>query len=124
MSENEKIMRRFLAYWSTREGDAMADLFHADGVYDNVPNKAPMQNREAIRQWLKMVFAHLTRIDVEVLHIASEGEWILSERLDTHVRGDHLMPLPVMNASRIVDGKIVMFRDYYDRQTVTELGMG
>ena len=29
-----------------------------------------------------------------------------------------------MGAIRIVDGKIVMFRDYYDRKTVAELGMG
>ena len=101
----------------------MADMFHEDGVYDNVPYKSPMQGREAVRDWLKKVFAHLTRIDVEVLHIATNGEWTLHERLDTHVRGDHLMPLPVMNAAHIVDGKIVMFRDYYDHQTVVALGM-
>lgn len=124
MNDNEKVMRRFLALWSTRDWDAMAELFHEDGVYDNVPTKTPMRGREAIRDWLLKVFAHLDRIDVEVLHIASNGEWVLSERLDTHVRKGHLMPLPVMNASRIVDGRIALFRDYYDHQTVIALGMG
>ena len=111
MTENEKIMRRFLAHWSTREWDAMAELFHADGIYDNVPMRSPMRGREAIRDWLIKVFAHLDRIDVEILHIATNGEWVLSERLDTHVRKGHPMPLAVMNAGRIVDGKIAMFRD-------------
>jgi limonene-1,2-epoxide hydrolase len=121
---NEATMRRFLALWSARDASAMADCFAADGVYDNVPDKKPMIGRAAIRQWLDMCFQHLTRIDVEILNIASNGEWILSERVDDHIIGDRHMPLPVMNACRIVDGKIRMFRDYYDRKTVAELGMG
>ncbi len=121
---NEEIIRHFLSLWATRDADEMAAMFSEDGVYDNVPNKQPMEGRQAIRQWLGFCFEHLTRIDVEILHMASNGEWTLSERLDTHVIGDRHMPLPVMNACRIVDGQIVMFRDYYDRQTVADLGMG
>ncbi len=121
---NEDIIRRFLSLWATREADAMAAQFARDGVYDNVPDKQPMEGREAIRQWLHACFEHLTRIDVEILHMATDGEWTLSERLDVHVIGEKKMPLPVMNACRIVDGEIVLFRDYYDRQTVAELGMG
>lgn len=123
-TSNEEIIRRFLAFWATRDADAMAALFAEDGIYDNVPDKRPMEGREEIRKWLGFCFDHLTRIDVEILNMTSSGEWTLSERLDVHVIGDKHMPLPVMNACRIVDGKIVMFRDYYDRQTVAELGMG
>ena len=121
---NESIVRQFVALWSTREAEAMAALFAEDGVYDNVPNNKPMHGREAILTWLNRCFTHLTRIDVKILNIASNGEWVLSERLDVHVMGEKLMPLPVMNACRIVDGKIQMFRDYYDHQTVVALGMG
>lgn len=121
---NEDILRRFAALWATREAEAMAACFAQDGVYDNVPAKKPMEGRQAILDWLNMCFEHLTRIDVEFINIASNGEWILSERIDTHVMGDKHMPLPVMNACRIVDGEIVMFRDYYDMVTVKELGMG
>ena len=123
-NHNEEIMRRFLALWATREAGAMAACFAEDGVYDNVPMKMPYNGRQAILAWLNWCFEHLTRIDVEVLNIACNGEWVLSERVDTHVIGDKHMPLPVMNACRIVDGKIVMFRDYFDRVTVKELGMG
>lgn len=121
---NEQTVRRFLALWSTRDPNAMAACFAEDGIYDNVPDKRPMVGRETIRLWLEFCFKHLTRIDAEILTIASNGEWILSERIDDHVVGDRHMPLPVMNACRIVDGQIKMFRDYYDRQTVTALGMG
>jgi limonene-1,2-epoxide hydrolase len=123
-ASNEEIIRRFLAMWSTRDAGSMADCFAEDGVYDNVPDAKPMVGRAAIRQWLEFCFQHLTRIEVEILNIASDGEWTLSERLDDHIVGDRHMPLPVMNACRIVNGEITMFRDYYDRRTVTELGMG
>jgi len=123
-SENEAIVREFLALWAIRDADAMVAMFAEDGVYDNVPEKRPMVGREAIRTWLGMVFDHITRIDVDILTIASSGEWVLNERIDDHIHGETHMPLPVMNATRIVDGKIVMFRDYYDRVTVKELGMG
>jgi limonene-1,2-epoxide hydrolase len=120
---NEEVLRGFLALWSTRDVAGMADHFAEDGVYDNVPNRAPMVGRDAIRAWLERCFSHLTRIDVDILTIANNGEWVLCERLDDHVVGDRHMRLPVANATRIVDGRIVMFRDYYDRQMVTDLGI-
>lgn len=121
---NEHLLRRFLGYWATRDAGAMVACFAEDGVYDNVPECKPMVGRAAIRAWLDMCFEHLTRIDIEILNIAVNGEWVLDERIDEHVVGDHRMPLPVMNATRIVDGHITLFRDYYDRKTVSELGMG
>jgi limonene-1,2-epoxide hydrolase len=124
MSENSELMRRFLGYWASRDAEAMVACFAEDGVYDNVPDCKPMVGRAAIRAWLDACFSHLTRIDVEILHHAIDGEWILSERIDDHIVGEKHMPLPVMNATHIVDEKIVLFRDYYCRKTVAELGMG
>lgn len=122
-STNEAVIRSFLALWATRDAAAMADHFAEDGIYDNVPDKAPMTGRDTIRQWLEGVFAHLTRIEVDIRHIAINGDWVLSERVDDHISGDRHMRLPVMNVSRVVNGKITEFRDYYDRKTVDELGI-
>jgi limonene-1,2-epoxide hydrolase len=121
---NERIIRDFLAGWATRDAEGMAAAFAEYGVYDNVPDQRPLVGREAILAWLNQCFGVLSRIDVDILHIASSGEWVLNERIDDHIIGDRHMPLPVMNASRIVGGEIVMFRDYYCRMTVKELGMG
>lgn len=120
----EDLMRRFLGYWSTRDAAAMVACFAPDGVYDNEPERKPMVGREAIRGWLDMCFQHLSRIDVSLKVVAVNGEWILSERLDDHIIGEKHMPLPVMNVARIVEGQFVLFRDYYCRKTVAELGMG
>ena len=121
---NEDMLRHFVSLWAVRDAAGMAECFAEDGVYDNVPDEKPMVGRQAIRSWLDACFEHLTRIDVEILNISSAGEWVLDERIDDHIVGEKHMRLPVMNATRIVDGKIVMFRDYYCRQTVKALGLG
>lgn len=120
---NEQLLRRFLALWSVRDAAGMADCFAEEGVYDNVPDAKPMVGRAAIRAWLDGVFEQLSRIDVEILTLAQNGEWILCERIDDHIKDEKHMCLPVANATRIVDGRIVMFRDYYDYDTVRALGI-
>jgi len=121
---NEVLIRRFLSLWQTRDAAGMVDCFAEDGIYENLPANAPLVGRAAIRQWLDAVFGHIDRIDVDVLNLAVNGEWVLNERLDDHVAGKKHMVVPVMNASRIVDGRIVLFREYYDMDTVRALGMG
>ena len=117
----EAVVRTLCELWATRDADAMVEQFAEDGVYHNVPD-APMEGRDAIRSWLRMAFERLI-VEAEVLHLACDGEWVLSERLDTHVEGDRRMPLPVMNISRVVDGKLVLWRDYYDTQMCRDLGL-
>jgi limonene-1,2-epoxide hydrolase len=120
---NEQVLRDFLEKWRNRDAEGMANTFAEDGVYENVPEGKPMVGRAAIREWLDGVFGNLSRIEVEIRRIASDGEWVLSERIDDHIAGDKHMPLPVMNVSRVVDGRLVLFRDYYDQDMVRALGM-
>lgn len=120
---NEQMLRQFLTLWAVRDAAGMADCFAEDGIYDNVPENKPMLGRAAIRTWLDMCFQHLTRIDVEMLNLASSGDWVLCDRIDDHVVGDKHMRLPVSNATQFRGGKIALFRDYYCRQTVKELGI-
>jgi limonene-1,2-epoxide hydrolase/ferredoxin len=127
LSAAQAVIRRAYELWGTGDGAALAALFADDAVYDNVPAKQPLEGRDAIRAWLEMVFEHLV-VDVEVAHMVSAGDVVLSERLDTHIVGEHRIPLPVMNSSRVIDGKIVLWRDYYDEKMFLDqhmaLGLG
>jgi limonene-1,2-epoxide hydrolase len=120
----EELIRRVLELWGERDADAMAELFAEDGVYENVPAAEPFRGRDAVRGYLRGCFEHLY-VDAEVLHIASDGPWVLSERIDTHVLDPdgRRVPLPVMNVSHVVDGKVELFRDYYDHRMVVSLGL-
>jgi limonene-1,2-epoxide hydrolase len=123
VNRTEAVYRRVCELYGTGDADAMAELFAEDGTYDNVPMNKPLEGREAIRDWLKMVFDHCV-VEIEIPHLAINGEWVLSERIDTHVFKDRHVPLPVMNTSRIVDGQITLFRDYYCAKMVSDLGLG
>lgn len=122
MTSEEAVVRNVLEAWATRDPETMVALFAQDGVYDNVPESSPLEGHDAIRAWLEMVFEHCW-VDAEILNIACNGEWVLTERLDAHVLGDKRLVLPVMNATRVVDGKVIVWRDYYDRKTCDELGL-
>jgi len=124
VNANEALVRRFLDLWAVRDAAGMVACFAPDGIYENLPANAPLVGHAAIRAWLDMVFGHIDRIDVEVLNLAVDGEWVLNERRDDHVAGERHMVVPVMNATRVVGGRIVLFREYYDMDTVRALGMG
>jgi len=47
MSENEKIIREFIAAWSNLDATELASYFTDDGVYHNMPS-GPVQGRENI----------------------------------------------------------------------------
>jgi uncharacterized protein (TIGR02246 family) len=115
----EAVVRRAYELWGSGDADALADLFSEDAVYDNVPARKPFEGRGAIRAWLDTVFEHLV-VEIVVAHMMSVGEVVLSERLDTHVLGEQRIRLPVMNSSRVVGNKIVVWRDYYDEKMFFE----
>lgn len=117
----DSVVRRMCDLWAVPDPNGMVSMFAADGTYHNVPEH-PMVGHRAIRSWLQAVCAHV-RVEAEVLHLACDGEWVLSERLDTHVLDNKRIPLPVMNISRVVGGKLTLWRDYYDTGMVKELGL-
>lgn len=121
MDSAEKTVLRMYELWGVPDADGMVALFAEDGVYHNIPED-PMVGHEAIRSWLQAVCAHV-RVEVDVQHLACQGEWVLSERVDTHILGEKQIALPVMNVSHVVDGKLMLFRDYYDTQMVKTLGL-
>lgn len=122
MTHEEAVVMKVLEYWGNKDATSMVSLFTEEGVYDNVPDANPMRGKAAIRSWLDAVFQHC-HVEAEVLHMASQGNWVLSERVDTHILGGKRIPLPVMNAAQIVDGRVAVWRDYYCRQMVKEIGL-
>lgn len=55
-----------------------------------------------------------------ILHIAAAGNVVLAERLDKFVIGDRSVELPVAGVFEVRDGKISVWRDYFDMATGTK----
>ena len=59
-------------------------------------------------------------VDWEVLSIAENGDKVLTERVDNFVMaGGKNVSLPVMGVFQIRDGKICLWRDYFDLASFT-----
>jgi limonene-1,2-epoxide hydrolase len=72
----------------------------------------------------------MTHFSAELIHIASKGDIVFTERVDHHwdEQGRDLMTPHICGVAEIRDGKISAFRDFYDvicyRQAPTEAQVG
>jgi limonene-1,2-epoxide hydrolase len=118
MTGNVAIVREFIAAWSRLDVDELVSYFAQDGIYHNMPI-APVQGHEALRQFIKGFAGGWTSTDWEVLNIVSSGDVVIAERIDRTVAGGKQVELPCCGVFELRDGKIAVWRDYFDMATYT-----
>ena len=118
-SNNLETVRRFCEAFSRRDPDEILNFFTDDAVYHNIP-LAPLTGREEIASTLEQFIGPATRVEFELIGLATHGSTVLTERVDRFdIAGKHV-ELPVMGAFEITpDGKIRAWRDYFDMQQFT-----
>jgi limonene-1,2-epoxide hydrolase len=115
----EAVVREFCRVVAARDVAALLDFFTADAVYHNIP-LAPLTGREAIASTLGQFITPATRVEFELLGIATQGSTVFTERVDRFEINGKEIALPVMGAFEITaDGKIRAWRDYFDMQQFT-----
>ena len=113
---NEEIIREFISSWSELNADKLADFFSEDGVYHNIPMQ-PVKGKENVRQFIAGFIQPWTETTWDILSIASKGELVIVERLDRTQAGDKAVDLPCVGVFEMQDGKIKVWRDYFDSNT-------
>lgn len=115
------IVREFCAAWEKGDYEALLDYFTDDAVYHNIPVD-PVVGKDGIRGVMQMFTTGVERIEFRVRHIVSDGDVVLTERVDSFVMPQGRIELPVMGAFELRDGKIAAWRDYFDlNQYMTQL---
>lgn len=106
-----------------------ADLEHAltmvsdDVVYDNVPIGA-VEGPEGIRQALGGFLADATGVDWVVHRQVAGGTTVMNERTDRFEIAGTWHEIPVMGVFEVVDGRITLWRDYFDMSPLQALLAG
>jgi limonene-1,2-epoxide hydrolase len=114
MADPIQIVREFCGAWERRDKDAILEAFTDDAVYHNMPMQ-PAVGKTAIGGLLDFILAQAgDAITFEIKHIATMGDVVLTERVDTFTTGDKTVTLEVMGAFEVRDGKIAAWRDYFD----------
>jgi limonene-1,2-epoxide hydrolase len=120
----DDVVTEFCQLWSKPDPDVIMAHFTDDAVYHNIP-MAAATGREAIRELLETVILQgIDGIDFQVHRQLSQGSGdsgvVMNERTDVMRRtGGGTIELPVMGVFEVRDGKIAVWRDYFDLATVT-----
>ncbi len=115
-TDNVTILTEFIEAWSRLDPDELASYFTEDGCYHNMP-VGPVAGRDAVRQMIAGFTADWTETTWDILNIVGAGDVVIAERLDRTRAGDKGVDLPCTGVFEMQDGKIKVWRDYFDMGT-------
>ena len=114
--DNEKIIRDFIEAWSRLDPEELSLYFTEDGVYHNMP-AAPVAGRENVKKMIAGFTRPWTQTHWEILHLVSSGDVVIAERIDRTKAGDKAVDLPCTGVFEMKNGRIKVWRDYFDMGT-------
>jgi limonene-1,2-epoxide hydrolase len=120
VSTNADRLRQLFVDLDRLNFDAVAGHCTDDCVYEDVPFvEATVTGPAAIRAKLELGLGTLERIPTTIHELAENGETILVERTEVwhHRRGERAT-LRVAAVFKFRDGKITLWRDYWDARTL------
>lgn len=119
MTDNEKTVRNFIDAWPRLDVAEIVNYFAEDGVYHNMMLE-PVKGREALTGFIGAFAANWTDTKWELVNIASKGNLVFAERVDRMKVGGKPVALPCCGVFEMADGKIKVWRDYFDLQTFSK----
>lgn len=103
----------FIAAIERRDLDAAVALVADDCEYDNVP-MGKVHGPDEIRRLLGPMVERASTIDWVVHRQAAQGELVFNERLDRFEMPFGWVEIAVAGVWEVRDGRIVLWRDYFD----------
>jgi limonene-1,2-epoxide hydrolase len=114
----EQIVDEFIRLILQKDLDGALALCTDDLEYDNVPMEA-LHGRDAARAFLSALVTDDVEIDWVVHRQVASATTVLNERTDSFVFGGGAIriDLPVAGVFEVRDGRIALWRDYFDLRT-------
>lgn len=116
---NESTIREFIGAWSRLDAEELATYFTEDGTYYNMPIQ-PVTGRTNVQGFIAEFLKSWEKTDWEILNIVAQGDVVMAERVDRTVVAGNKVDLPCVGVFEMEDGKIKVWRDYFDLATFTQ----
>jgi len=101
----------------SRDLDAVCALVAGDIEYDNVPI-GKVYGTEGVRSVLSGgVTQAASEVEWRVLAQVAEGDTVMNERIDRFLVDGRWIEIPIAAIFRVRDGKVALWRDYFDLET-------
>jgi len=123
MTTAADVVRDFCTAIDHKDLAAVEALLDEQVVYHNIGSE-PAVGREASLAAVKFQFDMFEPIVFRIRNIASDGNTVLTERVDEITANGVMAPVPVMGTFEVRDGRIVRWRDYFDMGFVGKLMAG
>ena len=118
-ADTEKIVNDFCKTWNRRNLEEIMAYFADDAVYHNLPVE-PAKGKDAIRNTINTFLPGSTYVEFKILHTASSGDIVFNERVDMFEMNGKRIELPVAGVFQVKNGKIALWRDYFDMPSFTK----
>ena len=124
-SSPEQVVRAFCDRIREGDHDGVAALLDDSVTYHNV-GMEPAVGKAAAVAALDQLHAMFASLDFRIVHLAVDGDAVLTERVDdlTVAGGGPTAPVPVMGTFVVRDGRITAWRDYFDMALVGRMMAG
>lgn len=119
----EQVVRTFCDAFDGRDAEALRPYFTDDVVYHNIPLD-PAVGIDATVAFIDAFFGMCDSMTIETVNLAVHGSVVLTERIDTFTIGEIVAPLLVMGTFEVRDGRIGVWRDYFDLGQITAMLSG
>ena len=113
-----QVVRDFLRALERLDVDAAVALLDDDVVYQNVP-LPPARGRRAVERQLRLLARYGSGFEARIHNIAADGATVLTERTDVIEVGRLRADFWVCGTFEVRDGRIVLWRDYFDFANLT-----
>ncbi len=110
------IVSDFIAAIVARDLDTAVELLADDVLYDNVPMD-DVHGRDGVRAALGPFVESCTEIDWVVHRQVAAGDVVMNARTDRFQLGERWIEVPVAGWFEVSDGRITLWRDYFDEAT-------
>ena len=107
----------FMKAAADRDYDTAVSYLTDDIEYQNMP-LPPVNGKQAVRDTLDMLLANAEGSEWIVHREVEAGNIAMNERTDRFLIGGKWMELPVAGIFELRDGKIALWRDYFDLETI------
>jgi len=107
----------FMAAANRGDWDGMLALLTDDVEYHNIPLE-PVHGPAAVRDTIEALLASGSDADWVVHREVEQGDTVMNERTDKFLQGDRWLELPVAGVFVVRDGKIAIWHDYFDLDTI------
>ena len=111
-------VRAFMAAAEKRDYDAALEFLSDDIEYQNMP-LPPVFGKPAVLETLEFLLSMCTGSEWVVHRELTDGNVVMNERTDRFELNGEWADLPVAGVFEIRDGKIALWRDYFDLPTIT-----